>query len=102
MTHMRFHAEHERLSAAFGSDGFGSRAERLVRLFGTPTFLLTETRQAHCDKAVTEADARHREDLARTNLELLKRNTDLTEQVAQLARRIDGLTREIHGRVLGT
>ena len=146
MAHMRFHADHEHLSAAFGSDWFGQRAERFARFFGTPTFLLAQTaivavwiaanavhaatydpypfillnlafslqaayaaplillaqtRQADRDKATTEADAQHREDLARTNLELLKRNTELTEQVAQLAVRIDGLTREIHGRVLG-
>jgi uncharacterized membrane protein len=146
MTHMRFHAANEHLSTAFGSDWFGTRAERFARFFGTPTFLLTQTaivaawiavnaahvatydpypfillnlafslqaayaaplillaqtRQADRDKAATEADARHREDIARTNLELLQRNTELTQQVAQLARQIDGLTSEIHGRVLG-
>ncbi len=144
MAHMRFHAEHAHLTSAFGSGGFGEKAERFARFFGTPTFLITQTfivvlwiainavqlatydpypfillnlafslqaayaaplillaqtRQADRDKANTEADARHREELSRMNLELLQKNTQITEQVAQLAATIDQLTREIHGTV---
>ncbi len=43
MAHLRFHAGHEHLAAAFGSGGFGKTAEDFARFFGTPTFLLSQT-----------------------------------------------------------
>ena len=67
--------------------------------YAAPLILLAQTRQSDRDKAMIEADARHREDLARKQLELLRLNTDVTQQVAELSRRIEQLTREIHERV---
>jgi uncharacterized membrane protein len=143
----------------FGSDWFGTRAEKFARFFGTPTFLiaqtvvvavwialnvanvtqfdiypfillnlafslqaayaaplilLAQTRQADRDKALADADARHREDLAKAHLErqgiatrqseqilgLLEQNTQLTKMTQQLSERIERLTDEIHRRVL--
>ncbi len=61
--------------------------------YAAPLILLAATRQAQRDKATTEADAKHREDLAPGHRQLLEANTRLTEQV-------DKLTREIHSHVL--
>lgn len=61
----------------------------LQAAYAAPLILLAQTRQADREKARTDADARHREDLAQTNLGLLEQNTELTRQ-------IDALTREIH------
>jgi uncharacterized membrane protein len=41
--HFRFHAPHEHLSAVFGTDWFGTKAEGFARFFGTPTFLIAQT-----------------------------------------------------------
>ncbi len=43
MAHMRFHVEHERLAAPFGTGWFGEKAEAFARFFGTPAFLITQT-----------------------------------------------------------
>ena len=69
--------------------------------------LLAQTRQADRDKALSEADAKHREALAQSGLEhqrtaedgiaLLKR---LIEENTRLTEQVDTLTREIHGRVV--
>src|SRR6266542_811270 len=67
----------------------------LQAAYAAPLILLAQTRQAERDKATTEADAKHREELSRMNLELLQKNTDITEQVAELTRRIDQLTQQI-------
>jgi uncharacterized membrane protein len=86
----------------------------LQAAYAAPLILLAQTRQADRDKARAEADARHREDLARVGeqrmalaaqhtdqlLELLRQNTQLTELTRQLSQRIEALTVEIHGRVL--
>ena len=68
--------------------------------YAAPLILLAQTRQADRDKAGAEADARHREGIAkmadaqeRQVMALLEQNTRLTEQ-------IDHLMREIHGRLL--
>lgn len=163
---------HAHLGATFGTDRFGTFAERFARGFGAPRFLvvqtlavigwiawnaathdafdpfpfillnlafstqaayaaplilLAQTRQAERDRAWTDADAHHREDLSASTLkllvqntsltqsvsELLQRNTTLTEelrallrqntaltqQVHDLSRHIDGLTGEIHARI---
>ena len=41
--HLRFHAEHQHLTPAFGADWFGVKAEGFARFFGTPKFLLAQT-----------------------------------------------------------
>lgn len=66
--------------------------------YAAPLILLAQTRQADRDKAWSDADARHREEIAETTLALLRQNTDLTER---LTRALHVLTAEIHGRVMG-
>lgn len=41
--HFRFHRPHAHLSAAFGADAFGMKAEAFARFFGTPAFLIGQT-----------------------------------------------------------
>jgi uncharacterized membrane protein len=41
--HLRFHREHEHLSAPFGADTFGRGAEHVARFFGTPKYILGQT-----------------------------------------------------------
>jgi uncharacterized membrane protein len=76
--------------------------------------LLAQTRQADRDKAHADADAQHREDLARASaaretlaatqmaalMELMEQNTRLTELVKDLSQRIETLTVEMHSKVL--
>jgi uncharacterized membrane protein len=82
----------------------------LQAAYAAPLILLAQTRQADRDKALAEADAHHREDialacqtreteLAHQNAQmaaLLKQNTELTEVTRQLAERIETLTRDLH------
>ena len=42
-TELRFHERHLHLTAPFGSDVFGRKAEAFARVFGTPAFLITQT-----------------------------------------------------------
>ncbi len=70
--------------------------------YAAPLILLAETRQADRDKAWSDADYRHREELSERTLTLLQQNTDLTLQVADLTRQVWQLTQEIHSRVLAT
>lgn len=72
----------------------------LQAAYAAPLILLAQTRQADRDKANTEADAKHREELSRMQLDMLKQNTAITEQVADLTRRIEQLTQEIHGKLV--
>ncbi len=86
----------------------------LQAAYAAPLILLAQTRQADRDKAHAEADAQHREELARANVErqeiaarqadalrkLLEANTRLTEQVQQLAVRTETLTRQIHEKLV--
>jgi len=65
----------------------------LQAAYAAPLILLAETRQAERDKAATEADAQHREEISAQLLALLQQNTALTEQIQQL-------TTQIHGRVV--
>jgi uncharacterized membrane protein len=79
----------------------------LQAAYAAPLILLAQTRQADRDKVHAEADAWHREALARESAEreglavgqvellrtLLQQNTELTE-------RIDRLTSEIHSNVV--
>jgi uncharacterized membrane protein len=85
----------------------------LQAAYAAPLILLAETRQADRDKAHADADARHREDLAKAHLEaqdvatrqsaqilaLLEQNTRLTETIQQLSERIENFTHEIHRRL---
>lgn len=86
----------------------------LQAAYAAPLILLAQTRQADRDKAHADADARHREDLARASIErqelavketaalkaLIDQNTELTRITRELAQRIEELTRQIHGRVV--
>jgi uncharacterized membrane protein len=72
----------------------------LQAAYAAPLILLAQTRQADRDKAWTDADARHREELAQTTLTLLQQNTELTEQVARLSQQIRELTAQIHQHVV--
>jgi uncharacterized membrane protein len=88
----------------------------LQAAYAAPLILLAQTRQADRDKAHADADALHREDLARASierqevatkqaahiLELLQQNTRLTEITQELSRRIEELTAEIHRRVIAS
>ena len=73
----------------------------LQAAYAAPLILLAQTRQADRDKTWTDADARHREELAQNTLMLLQQNTDLTEQVAELSRQVHELTGHIHRHLLG-
>jgi len=80
--------------------------------YAAPLILLAQTRQADRDKAMTEADAQHREALAHASLErqeiatrqqeqilkLLEQNTELTQITRELSERIEDLARRIHER----
>jgi len=82
--------------------------------YAAPLILLAQTRQADRDKALADADARHREDIAKAAEErqlhmaehtaqmasLLQQNTELTEITRQLSARIEALTLEMHAKVL--
>jgi uncharacterized membrane protein len=85
----------------------------LQAAYAAPLILLAQTRQADRDKAHAEADAEHREDLARASSErqvlaekqsaelmnLLEQNTRLTQLTQELTQRIKDLTDEIHNRL---
>ena len=86
----------------------------LQAAYAAPLILLAQTRQADRDKLHAEADALHREELARASeerqanaahqtaamVELLKQNTQMTELIKDLTQRIETLTVEMHGHVV--
>jgi uncharacterized membrane protein len=86
----------------------------LQSAYAAPLILLAQTRQAARDKAQSEADAQHREDLAIAGehrqalleknseqlIALVEQNTRLTELTQQMAQRIEQLTLEMHGQVI--
>jgi len=86
----------------------------LQAAYAAPLILLAQTRQADRDKAHSEADAAHREDLARASterqglaaqqtaslVELMGQNTRLTEMTNELSKRIEALTAEMHARLV--
>ena len=86
----------------------------LQAAYAAPLILLAQTRQADRDKVHAEADAQHREDLAKASeerqilaakenavlAELLKQNTQLTELTRKLTERIEALTEEMHRKVV--
>lgn len=85
----------------------------LQAAYAAPLILLAQTRQADRDKIHSDADARHREDLAlaaeqRQTLAarqteqlvaLLEQNTQLTAMTKQMSERIEALTLELHERL---
>ena len=86
----------------------------LQAAYAAPLILLAQTRQADRDKAHAEADAEHREALAKASEErqqlaveqttqlvgLLNQNTLLTETINKLSQRIDKLTTEMHSHLV--
>lgn len=85
---------------------FLNLAFSLQAAYAAPLILLAQTRQADRDKALVEADAKHREALAQAGfeqqarlLELLDQNTKLTQMTQDLSRRIEALTDQIHTKV---
>jgi len=81
----------------------------LQAAYAAPLILLAQTRQADRDKAHAEADAKHRESVARGTLrrqELAERGIDLLKELldenTQLTKRVEELTRQIHGKVVAT
>ena len=88
----------------------------LQAAYAAPLILLAQTRQADRDKAHAEADAQHREDLAKASderqqlavqqtaliLQMLQQNTDLTETIKALSERLEVLTKEVHGKVMAS
>jgi uncharacterized membrane protein len=85
----------------------------LQAAYFAPLILLAQTRQADRDKALSEADAQHREALATASTErqqiaehqaqslrqLLETNTTLTEQNRALTTPVEVLARAIHDRI---
>lgn len=85
----------------------------LQAAYAAPLILLAQTRQADRDKANTEADAKHREELALRSHEqmclavahteqlivLLEQNTKLTTITHELSLKIESLTRDLHRRL---
>lgn len=86
----------------------------LQAAYAAPLILLAQTRQADRDKVHSEADAQHREDLAKASeqrqtlaaqqtqimVELLQQNTQLTESTRKLSERIEALTVEVHKKLI--
>jgi uncharacterized membrane protein len=86
----------------------------LQAAYAAPLILLAQTRQADRDKAHAEADAQHREDIARasaarqtlmttqtaTLVGMLRQNTELTETIKLLTERLELLTREVHQKMV--
>lgn len=86
----------------------------LQSAYAAPLILLAQTRQSDRDKALADADARHREEIAKAAeqrqvqmaehsaqmAKLLEQNTQLTEMTRQLSARIEALTVEMHAKLL--
>lgn len=85
----------------------------LQAAYAAPLILLAQTRQADRDKAHSEADAQHREELAKWSherqeialkqseqlLALMEQNTKLTELTNELSQKIAALTAEMHSKL---
>jgi uncharacterized membrane protein len=86
----------------------------LQAAYAAPLILLAQTRQADRDKAHAEADAQHREDIARASAErqtsmtaqttvlvdMLNQNTELTQSIKVLTERLESLTLEVHKKMV--
>lgn len=55
--------------------------------YAAPLILLAQTRQADRDKAMTEADARHREEISEAHTRVLSENHRLIQEVERLTER---------------
>lgn len=62
-----------------------------VAYYSASMVMIAQKTQAKLDLAREEADAKHREELAATQIELINRNTALTEQVHQLTKEVRAL-----------
>lgn len=67
--------------------------------YAAPLILLAQTRQAERDKAHTDADVLHREELAKMQTDLLQLNTKLLKQNTKLTEQVSQLTEEIHAHI---
>jgi len=88
----------------------------LQAAYAAPLILLAQTRQADRDKAHAEADAQHREDIARAVderqamvakqtvmlVDMVQQNTLLTETIKALTERVESLTIEVHKHVISS
>jgi uncharacterized membrane protein len=79
----------------------------LQAAYAAPLILLAQTRQADRDKAMSEADATHRQDLAAAALErqeiAIAQTTgmrDLLEANTRLTEKVERLTKEIHEQIV--
>ena len=79
----------------------------LQAAYAAPLILLAQTRQADRDKALAEADAQHREEVAQITLAAQQRADAiladlrrLLEANTTLTARVDALTQEIHAKVV--
>ncbi len=70
--------------------------------YAAPLILLAQTRQADRDKAHSEADARHREEIAQRAITHEQQLQTLLEQNTAITQQIEKLTQEIHHRVTTT
>lgn len=81
----------------------------LQAAYAAPLILLAQTRQADRDKAHAEADAKHREAVAKATLdrqELAERGIDLLKRLldenTRLTQQVEDLTRQIHGKLVAS
>ena len=86
----------------------------LQAAYAAPLILLAQTRQADRDKALSEADAQHREALAvaaeqreiiavqhaEQLMVLMRQNTELTGLVKGMSERIEAMTAELHQKMV--
>jgi uncharacterized membrane protein len=76
----------------------------LQAAYAAPLILLAQTRQSDRDKAHAEADAQHREDLARASDERQALAADQTrlilEMLKQNTERVEALTKDVHAKVM--
>lgn len=86
----------------------------LQAAYAAPLILLAQTRQADRDKVHADADAQHREDIARASAErqssmtaqtailvdMLNQNTQLTGSIKVLTERLESLTMEVHKNIV--
>jgi uncharacterized membrane protein len=74
----------------------------LQAAYAAPLILLAQTRQAGRDKAFSEADAHHREELSQTQLQLLEQDTQLLTEVHRLTVEVHQLTLEVRDHIART
>lgn len=79
----------------------------LQAAYAAPLILLAQTRQADRDKAMSEADASHRESLALEAVERQEaanqqavRLRDLLETNIRLTEQVEQLTRDVHAKIV--